>query len=227
MSLRLARKFFGPLLSGGLLVGICQLGTVTLFAQFVPVGPPVVVNVGNLSSPAPSGILPLPPAPAQDPGVQLGLGYAGIDFLESSCNCLPPDTNAAVGNNFIVETVNLRIRVIDKTTGAHLLDEALAAFFGFVSGGDPYVLYDDLADRWYVSAFDTNDTGLFLAVSSDGNPLHGFHLFHIERLGNPDYAKPGFNKDAIFISYNDFGPGGGAAATILSINKATAYREEV
>ena len=174
MSLRIARRLFGPLLSRGLLMGICQLGAVTLFAQHVPVGPPVSANVGNLSTAAPSGILPLPPAPAQDPAVQLGQGYDGIDFLGSSCGCLPPDTNAAVGNNFIVETVNVQIRVIDKTTGARLLDETLAAFFGFVSGGDPYVLYDDLADRWYVSAFDTNDTGLFLAVSSDGNPLHGF-----------------------------------------------------
>ena len=183
MSLRIVRKFFGPLLSGGLLVGICQSGNVTLFAQHVPVGSPVPVQVGNLSNPAPSGILPLPPAPAQDPGVQLGQGYDGVDFLDSHCGCLPPDTNAAVGNNFIVETVNVQLRIYDKTTGAHLLDESLGTFFGAVSGGDPYVLYDDLADRWYISAFDTNDTGLFLAVSSDGNPLHGFHLFHIERLG--------------------------------------------
>src|SRR6516165_9517631 len=220
MSLRIARRFFGPLLSGGLLVGICQTGTVTLFAQYVPVGPPVPANVGNL--PAPSGGLPLPPAPAQDPGVQLGQGYVGIDFLGSNCNCLPPDTNAAVGNNFVAETVNFQSRVFDKTTGVRLLDEPLDVFFGAHSGGDPYVLYDDLADRWYVSAFDTNLTGLFLSVSSDGNPLHGFQRYHMESLGLPDYPKPGFNKDAIFISYNDFGPGGGAAATILAIDKAAA-----
>jgi hypothetical protein len=179
-------------------------------------------NVGNL--PAPSGILPLPPAPAQDPGVQLGQGYVGIDYLGSNCGCLPPDTNAAVGNNFIVETVNVQIRVFDKTTGAVLLDEPLATFFGATSGGDPYVLYDDLADRWYVSAFDTSDTGLFLAVSSDGNPLHAFHTFHFPNLSTqlPDYAKPGFNKDAIFISYNDFITVAGPPATILSIDKAAA-----
>jgi len=223
MSLRIARRFFGPLLNGGLLVGICQLGTVTLFAQYVPVGPPVPVNVGTLSNPAPSAILPpLAPAPAQAPPVQLGRGYEGVTFLASNCGCLPPDTNAAVGNNFVVETVNFELRVYDKTTGAHLLDEPLATFFGARSGGDPYVLYDDLAERWYVSAFDTSNTGLFLAVSSDANPLHAFQTFHVENLGFPDYEKPGFNKNAIFISYNDFGPGGGAAATILSINKAAA-----
>src|SRR5215471_18741073 len=166
MSLRIARRFLGSLLSGGLLVGISQLGTPTLFAQYVPVGPPVPANVGNLSSPAPSAILPLLPAPAQDPGVQLGRGYEGVSFLASNCGCLPPDTNAAVGNNFVVETVNLELRVFDKTTGVHLLDEPLATFLGAPTGGDPYVLYDDLADRWCVSAFDSSNAGLFLAVSS-------------------------------------------------------------
>jgi hypothetical protein len=211
-------------LSGGLLVGICQSGIATLFAQHVPVGPPVPVQVGNLSNPAPSGILPLPPAPAQDPGVQLGQGYDGVDFLDSHCGCLPPDTNAAVGNNFVVETVNTQIRVFDKTTGARLLDESLATFFGEPSGGDVYVLYDDLADHWYVSELDGSDTGLFLAVSSDGNPLHAFHRFHFANLSSEvaDYPKPGFNKDAIFISYNDFITVAGPPATILSIDKAAA-----
>src|SRR5215469_5966713 len=155
MSIRITRRFLGPLLSGGLLIGICQSGTVNLFAQYVPVGPPAAANLGNLASPAPGGIPQLPPAPAQGPGVHLGQGYDGIDFLGSNCGCLPPDTNAAVGNNFVVETVNLQIRVFDKTTGAQLLDEPLATFFGAFSLSDPYVLYDDLADRWYVSSIDT------------------------------------------------------------------------
>ena len=114
MSIRITRRFLGPLLSGGLLIGICQSATVNLFAQYVPVGPPVPVNVENLLSPPPGGIPQLPPAPAQGPGVHLGQGYDGIDFLSSNCNCLPPDTNAAVANNFVVETVNLQIRVFDK-----------------------------------------------------------------------------------------------------------------
>ena len=210
MSLRIARSFLGSQLSGGLFVGVGLSGTANLLAQYVPVGP-VSVNVGNLSSPAPSAILPLPPALAQDPGVQLGQGYDGVDWLDTRI-FIPPDTNAAVGNNFIVETVNVQIRVVDKATGARLLDEPLDRFFGAFSNSDPYVLYDDRADRWYVSGFDTDRTGLFLAVSSDGNPLHAFQTYHLANLGSPDYQKPGFNKDAIFISYNDFGPGGGAAA---------------
>jgi len=150
--------------------------------------------------------------------------FEGIDYIGSNCGCLPPDTNAAVGNNFVVETVNIQIRIFNKTMGNLLLDEPLATFFGGFSGGDPYVVYDDIADRWYVSAFDTDDDDLFLAVSLDGNPLHGFlPTYILTNVGGfPDYQKPGFNRDAIFISFNNFGPGGGAAATIASIDKAAA-----
>ena len=84
--------------------------------------------------------------------------YDGIDFLGSNCHCLPPDTNAAVGNGFVVETVNVQIRIFD--TGNILLNEPFAKFFGAFSGGDPYVVYDDTANRWYVSAFDSTDRGV-------------------------------------------------------------------
>jgi len=85
------------------------------------------------------------------------------------------------------------------------------------------VVFDDNAQHWYVSAFDSTDTGLFLAVSNDANPLDGFlPTFDLTAVGGfPDYAKIGFNKDAIFISFNDFGSNGGFAR-IASIDKAAA-----
>ena len=213
-----ARNLMAVALACGL-----TFASTTLFAQqFAPTTPVPFQNY----SPRPQQPLaaPISGVHGGHPGeVQIGQSYDGIDFLGSSCGCLPPDTNAAVGNNFVVQTVNFQIRIFDKTTGVILLDEPLATFFGAFSGGDPYVVYDDTADRWYVSAFDSSDTGLFLAVSMDGNPLLGFlPTYHLTDVGGfPDYQKLGFNKDAIFISYNDFGSGG-AAATIASIDKAAA-----
>ena len=187
---------------------------------FVRVGPPAPAH--NKMTLAKSH---LPPGSLKHPthgGVRFGQSYDGINFFDSGCGCIPPDTNAAVGNNFVVETANLQIRVFDKTTGSILLHEPLAQFFGASSGGDPYVVYDDNADRWYVVAFDSTDQGLSLAVSFGGNPLQGFQTYHLTNVGGfPDYQKLGFNKDAIFISYNDFGSGG-TEATIASIDKAAA-----
>lgn len=208
-----------------------SLASINLFAQSpnrVPVGAPLPVQ--GLSVPGPVQ-LSLPShtlsalsgaQPSAKGQLQLGQNYDGIDFLGSNCQCLPPDTNAAVGNNFVVETVNIQVRVFDKATGLLLLNEPLSALFGAPTGGDPYVLYDDIADRWYVTAFDSSYAGLFLAVSFDGNPLDGFRTYDLTNVGGfPDYQKPGFNKDAIFVSYNDFGSGDGAA-TIAVVDKAAA-----
>jgi hypothetical protein len=209
-------------LASGLLIA-----STALFAQQVT--PPRMPTVpGPIQKTTPSVQRPVFRAIASTKerggGVQIRRSYDGIDFLGSSCGCSPPDTNAAVGNNFVVETVNVQIRIFDKTTGAVLGNLPLATFFGAFSFGDPYVVYDDTADRWYVSAFDSGHAGLFVRVSVDGNPLHGFlPTYHLTNVGGfPDYQKLGFNADAIFISYNDFGPGGGAAATIAAIDKAAA-----
>lgn len=202
----------------------------SLFAQApdrVPVSPPV----SPLTQPPSHSTVAVPllgraAGTGNGGGLSVGQSYDGIDFIGSNCFCLPPDTNAQVGNNYIVETVNVQLRVFDKTTGTVLLDEPLATLFGgFGFGSDPYVLYDDNADRWYVTGIDGTLTGLVLAVSADGNPLDGFpNVYDLSNgIGGfvPDYPKPGFNKDAIFITYNNFGVGT-AAATVVSINKADA-----
>ena len=98
-------------------------------------------------------------------------------------------------------------------------------FFGQGNGGDVYVLYDNTANRWYVTALDGTDTGLLLAVSKDSNFLDGFlptyNLAVTGGAGLPDYPKPGFNKDAIFIAFNNFATTGDSE--IATINKAAAF----
>lgn len=202
----------------------------TLFAQStrVPVGRPAPLTTQQPSLPNGAVARAKPQAP-KGGGLDIRQSFDGVDFLGSNCPCLPPDTNAAVGNGYVVETVNLQIRVFDKSTGNILLDEPLSSFFGAPSGGDVYVVYDDNADRWYVSAFDSTYAGLFLAVSKTGNPLDGFPYVYdlVSGIGGiPDYPKPGFNKDAIFISYNNFGGSGPffASATIVAIDKTDALQ---
>jgi hypothetical protein len=200
----------------------CILST-SLFAQsrmplHVPIGPPI--SSASHAPLIPNGPLPPPSFATENPFVHVGLSIEGIDFNGSNCGCLPPDTNAAVGHNHVAETVNFQFRVFDKTTGTVLLDEPLATLFGATTGGDPDIVYDEIAHHWYINAFDSNDTGLFLAVSIDGNPLHGFKTYDLTNVGGfPDYAKIGYNHDAIVISYNDFGSHGGDAA-IVAIDKA-------
>jgi hypothetical protein len=176
-------------------------------APFVPTGP--VTHVHNPTT--------------RRGGTTIGLSFDGIDFILGNCGCLPPDTNAAVGHNFIVETVNFHIRAWFKDTGVPTsLDEDLSVFFGQASQGDPYMVFDELADRWYVNAFNADASGLILAVSQTNDPTGAWFIYNLNNVGGfPDFAKPGYNKDAIFISYNDFGTHGGNAA-VATIDKAQA-----
>jgi hypothetical protein len=214
-------------MAGALLCGLAFTPTtVSAQQELVPVGPPM----SSLDNPraVQKPLLGAIKRPSTEGREILRRSLEGIDFIGSNCGCLPPDTNAAVGNDFVIETVNFQIRIWNKTLGNILLNEPLAQFFGAHTDGDPYVLYDDIADRWYVVAFDSDHSGLFLAVSNDGNPLNGFlPTFHLHDppfpAGFPDYEKPGFNEDAIFITFNDFGPGGGAAATVVAIDKLAAF----
>jgi hypothetical protein len=155
--------------------------------------------------------------------VQINQTFEGIDFNGSSCGCLPPSPTAAVGNGFVAQTTNTQFRVFDKPTGNVLLDQPLATLFGASTLGIPNIVYDEGAGRWYVSAFNSAANGLFLAVSRDGNPLDGFlPTYNLTNLGpSPDFPHIGYNADAIFISYNDFGTPSGDA-TVVTIDKAPA-----
>ena len=205
--------------AGGVCCAASEVCAANACATPTPTVTPTSTNT-DTPTPTPTSTATDTPTPTPTHMLVVGESFDGIDFNVSSCGCLPPDTTAAVGGNYILETVNVQCRIFDKTTGSILLDEPLSTFFGQASGGDPYAVYDDIANRWYVSAFDNSDSGLLLAVSNDGNPLDGFNTYHLTNVGGlPNFNKIGFNRDAIFISYNDFGGGGSGGAAVASIDK--------
>ena len=162
-------------------------------------------------------------------GIAAGLGFNGATGADpnNDCGCLPPDTNAAVGGSWIVETVNTEFVVFDKATGTELFSETLNSLFagtGQQSEGDVYVVYDPLANRWYVDSIDSNNNAdLLFAVSNDGNPLDGFSNQYLVPIAAPgdlaDFPKFGYNADYITFSANDFGAGYSA---VTVVNKAAA-----
>jgi len=136
----------------------------------------------------------------------------------------PPDTNGAVGLNHYVQTVNGGVAIWDKS-GALLmtpkyLNTLWAGYVGTNTGnacatendGDPVVLYDQLADRWFLTQFSlpnysTNKGPSFqcVAVSKTGDPTGAYYLydFQYSALIN-DYGKFGVWPDAYFASFNNF-----------------------
>jgi hypothetical protein len=133
--------------------------------------------------------------------ITFGNNFEGIDFQHQPCSCLPPDNALAVGDGYVMHAVNAsQIRVYDEN-GNILLDENMDTFFGLGqgNGGDPFIVYDDIANRWYVEQLNASYTGVEIAVSKDANPLDGFYTGFIN-IGFLDFPKIGFNYNEMVIT---------------------------
>ena len=167
-------------------------------------------------------VLPSPnvmPAPTQN--------FAGVsnadNFTVLGGRVLPPDTNGDVGPNHYVQTVNLLLRVFDKT-GAPLtppipmssLFTALGGICSTNNNGDPIALYDPLADRWLLSQFAFTGGGTTppyhqcIAISQTGDPTGAYYTWDFIMPGNNlnDYPHFGVWPDAYYMTDHQFLFGG-------------------
>ena len=128
----------------------------------------------------------------------------------------PPDTEGAVGATQYVQWVNLEYNVYNKTTGAKTLGpiqgNSLWSGFGGVcqssNDGDPIVLYDKAAQRWFFAqnVFSTPYT-ICIAVSTTSDVTGTFHRYSFPVTPTsafPDYPKWGVWPDGYYQTFNVF-----------------------
>src|ERR1039458_6214833 len=70
----------------------------------------------------------------------------------------PPDPNAAVGPNHIVEYVNNNSITIYNKSGGLISYISMDSFFGFTTGGDGHVIYDEISGRFALEILGTNSS---------------------------------------------------------------------
>ena len=136
----------------------------------------------------------------------------------------PPDTNGDVGPNHYVQTVNGGVAIWAKDGTLLMTPKYLntlwAGYVGTNAGnacakdndGDPVVLYDQLADRWFLTQFSLpnfgNNTGpsfQCVAVSKTGDPTGAYYLYDFQYSAViNDYGKFGVWPDAYYASFNNF-----------------------
>jgi len=166
----------------------------------------------------------LPPAGPVDTAVQNTFGpntmppaVMNFDGVGNVDGVLPPDTNGDVGVDYYIQWVNLSYDIFDKTTGASAIsgpvpgDTLWIGFGGDCAShndGDPIVLYDHLAGRWFMSQFTTTNH-ICIAVSKTGDPLGEWWLYDYlmdAGIGDfPDYPKFGVWPDGYYFTANMFG----------------------
>lgn len=151
------------------------------------------------------------------PTVNVLSNFRGLNAPQGSG--VPPDTCAAAGPNYVVETVNTTVQIYNKTTAAPVFTQTLPVFFaslGAVAADmfDPVVTYDDLANRFVIAAVEENDAAqtsfLDFAVSNSSDPTAGFtemQQINVKEVIGPnsywgDFPRLGWNADAYVIGLN-------------------------
>ena len=139
-----------------------------------------------------------------------------IDGIGNVDGVYPPDTDGDVGPNHYFQMINLSFAIFDKQ-GNKLYGPAKNStlWTGFVgpwagtNDGDPIVLYDEAADRWFASQFAVNTANgsywELIAISQTPDPLGAWYQYAYEFPAFNDYPKVGVWGDAYYASFNMFG----------------------
>lgn len=117
----------------------------------------------------------------------------------------PPDGNAAVGPNHIVCWGNNSFTILNKN-GGFISSIDATTFFGFSTGGDGHVIYDEISGRFAFEVLSTNNSVGF-AVSDTSDPTGPWHKINISVPGLWDGFGGngiGYNADAYVVHVNGF-----------------------
>lgn len=136
--------------------------------------------------------------------------------VDLSYTVMPPDPSGDVGPNHYVQMVNLRSQIWDKNGNSLAGPFNNSTFWAGLSGpwsssndGDPIVLYDEMANRWFVSQFALPNGAngpcyILAAVSKTSDPTGQYWQYAFTFPKMPDYPKYGIWSDGYYMSANTF-----------------------
>jgi hypothetical protein len=145
----------------------------------------------------------------------------------------PPDTDGDVGPNHYFQMINLSFAIWDKEgnklygpVNNSTLWSGFAGPWVGTNDGDPIILYDHAADRWFASQFAVNTSnGTYwelIAISVTGDPLGSWYQYAFQFPAFNDYPKVGIWPDAYYASFNMFGSYNRVAAAAWDRNAMIA-----
>ncbi len=186
------------------------------------------------TNPHPAGPYEFDPVEQTSPGspssITPGLNLLGLDNSES-CDCQPPDTNAAVGDTQVVEWVNVAYQIYNKSTGAvelgpiqgNLLWQSLGGPCYENNDGDIIVQWDKFNHRWLLAQNDFNGPPYYacVAVSTSSDATGSYYEYQFPLSSDfPDYPKWGIWPSGYFQTNNNFGEVNFDGAYVCGYNSA-------
>jgi hypothetical protein len=135
---------------------------------------------------------------------QDGQGFTGVN---------PPDTVGDIGPAYYIQSINgsggALVTVYDKTDGSvaagpFAMDSLATSGHACASGtGDPIVLYDQGAGRWFMQEFSSSGNYMCIYISQTADPVAGgWYFYGFQAPAFPDYPHFGVWPDAYYGTAN-------------------------
>lgn len=160
-----------------------------------------------------SGAKILKPAHRSDPGPRT-VGTSSFTALGQGSNPTPSDSNADIGPNNVLETVNEEFAIYDRS-GNLQYNNTFAGWFG-TSAFDPDVIYDPWGAR-FAFLVDTGSS-ILISVAQQTNALGNYCNYTFSIANFPDYPRIGFDETYLYFTVNDYVNGNFGYSVLFQIN---------
>ncbi len=117
----------------------------------------------------------------------------------------PFDPSGAVSSNYYIQMINATTyQIYDKSNGNIILTGILGDLWTPSTGnaGDPIVLFDKSADRWFLSQFDDSSNDIHIAISETNDPTGVWYTYTFTSPDFPDYLKFSAWQDGYYMTAN-------------------------
>ncbi len=135
------------------------------------------------------------------PGPAARLNINGLNS-----NSAPHDPSGAAGLTYYIQATNATpCRIINKSTGATVSSFTMGTLWNpdlSQNSGDPIVMYDRYADRWFLAQFGTSGNKIYIAVSTTSDPLGTWSCYSYTSPSFPDYLKFSVWQDGYYMTSN-------------------------
>jgi hypothetical protein len=117
----------------------------------------------------------------------------------------PFDPSGAAGTNYYFQAINATTyKIFNKTTGALVTQGTMGNLWSPATpnDGDPIIMYDRYADRWFISQFGTSGNKIYIAISTTSDPTGTWYSYTFSSPQFPDYLKFAIWHDGYYMTSN-------------------------
>lgn len=137
------------------------------------------------------------------------LGTIIDNFDGQTSSSFPPDCSGSVGAGYFFEAYNTSFAIYDLSGTLITGPTAYNTLFNGVLGadrndGDPIILWDEQAGRWFASEFSLGSNNyMLIAVSQTSDPTGAWDAWSFDVDDMPDYMKFGVWEDGYYMADNN------------------------